>query len=243
MPRPKLSNLSIAQLKAEITKRLASLPALIKQRDELDRRIAELQGTAPTEAPVPKKRGRKPGRRPKAQPRRRKPLADYVRDALASAPKGLSIADIEHKVLAAGYRTKSDRLDKPIGAVLRKGGFKRIGPGVYKVMGKPGRKPKTQAAPTAPAPKKPGRKPKVEAPAAKPAKRPRKRGVFQQTAQEFVLGLLKGGRTMSNRDIQAAWTKEGRGQGAPVVLSRLTKAGTLKRERIPGERGNRYSLV
>jgi hypothetical protein len=172
MPRPKLSNLSVAQLKAEIARRLAFLPVLIKRRDDLDRQIDALHGTAPTEAPVPKRRGPKPGRKPKAQPSRRKTLADCVRDALASAPKGLSLADIEAKVLAAGYRTKSDRLDKPIGAVLREGAFKRVGRGIYKVMGKPGRKPKIQVAPmkpTQPAPKQPG-------------KRPRKRRVFNMSA-------------------------------------------------------------
>ncbi|MCY2928641.1 MAG: hypothetical protein NTV86_03945, partial [Planctomycetota bacterium] len=78
----------------------------------------------------------KPGPKPKAKAkagrgRGGKPLAAYVREALAAAPKGLAARDIEKAVLAAGYATKGKDLYNPIGAVLAKGGFKKVNRGVY----------------------------------------------------------------------------------------------------------------
>lgn len=99
----------------------------------------------------------KPGRKPKAAGKpstkatRGKPLAGYVAEALAGAPNGLTIREIEKAVLAAGYATKSKNLYNPIGAALGKVGAKKVARGVYAVAKKPGRKPGTKTvAPAAP---------------------------------------------------------------------------------------------
>ncbi|MEI7836275.1 MAG: hypothetical protein WCK05_07665 [Planctomycetota bacterium] len=106
--------------------------------------------SSPTKAAKP---GRKPkaAGKPAAKANRGKPLAAYVAEALAGAPDGLAIREIEKAVLAAGYATKSKNLYNPIGAALGKVGAKKVARGVYAVAKKPGRKPGTKrVSPAAP---------------------------------------------------------------------------------------------
>ncbi|MCY2926831.1 MAG: hypothetical protein NT031_15625 [Planctomycetota bacterium] len=91
----------------------------------------------------------KPSRKPKAKAGRGrggKPLAAHVQEALVAAPRGMTVREIEKAVLAAGYVTKGKNLYNPIGAVLAKGGFKKVSRGVYAVAKKPGRKPGKNSA-------------------------------------------------------------------------------------------------
>lgn len=187
MPRAALSNVSVTQLVAELTKRQARLAGLIQQRDALNARIEELEGLARPGAPA---QGRKVAAKGKKAPRRAtgKPLAEYVRKALAAAPKGLSIADLEKKILAAGYPTSAERIYKQIGTVLAKGGFQRVGRGIYVL--KCGAKAARKAAKTAKA-AKPVAKAKKPAKAAKPAK---KRTFACPTCKKvFASGMMLGG--------------------------------------------------
>ena len=71
----------------------------------------------------------------------------------------------------------------------------------------------------------------------------RGRGAFKETAEEFVQNLLGGGKTMTTADINKAWSKAGRAGSAGNTLTKLTKAGVLARENIPGARGSQYRLA
>jgi len=241
MARPALSNVSIAALKAEIDRRMKKLDSLKAQRDALDRQIAELEGAAGQAIRKPRRKsGPKPGRKPRAKRATDKPLAEHVRDALAKATRGMGVRQLEKAVLAAGYPTKAKDLYVPIMKALPKAGAKRVAPGVYSLAGG---KAATKAGKRA---KKAGRKAekKLAAPAAKasaPAKRKRK--TFAQTADQMVLGLLEGGKTLTTAEVNAAWTKAGRAGKADKTLSQLCKVGKLKRENIEGAKGSRYSAV
>ncbi len=70
-----------------------------------------------------------------------------------------------------------------------------------------------------------------------------KRRSFSKTADEFILGLLKGGKTLTTAAINGRWKQARRGGTADNTLSKLTKDGMLKKEQIEGARGSRYSLA
>jgi hypothetical protein len=95
----------------------------------------------------------------------------------------------------------------------------------------PGR-PKASPAPAAAAPAAPdaGRKQK-------------KRGTFAQTAEQFIVGLLKNGKGLATADINKAWKKEGRGGRADQMLAKMVNAKKLKRTSVPGLRGSLYVVV
>jgi len=199
MPRAKLSNIPIETLKKEIAKRAAKVDKLKAQRDKLDKQIMQIEGAAgPAKKPAAKKPGRKPGpkpgrkpgpkpgpkpgRKPKATRGGAKPLGQYVEEVLAAATAGLSVKAIEKAVIAAGYSTKAESIYNPILKIIRKGGFEKVARGVY----------------AAKAAKK----------AAKP-KAARKRKKYDQTAEQFVLGLVKGKGAISSA-INQAWKVAGR---------------------------------
>lgn len=106
-----------------------------------------------------------------------------------------------------------------------------------------------------PAKRGPGRpkgsvsKPAAAKPAAKPAaakaKAPkrRKRGTYKETAEQFVLGLLAGGKTLKTAEIVAKWRQTKRGGKADNTLSKLTAAKKVKRTNIKGARGSQYTLA
>jgi len=221
MPRAKLSNVSLKQLMAELKKRQAKLADLVAQRDELTEQIAELEAVAGVETAPAKRRGRPPGKAGKKGARAAgKPLVEYVRGALAKVRKGLSVKEIEAKVLAAGYPTKAETIYGPIMKVLATG-FKKVERGVYAL-----KKGAAAAVKAAAAPRKAGRK----------------RGVFKETAEQFVLGLAKGGGATSAQ-VNKKWKAAGRAGTAAVTLSKLTKAGKLKREKLAEGKGSTYTLA
>lgn len=77
--------------------------------------------------------------------------------------------------------------------------------------------------------------------AAKGARRKtRVRGRFKRTGEESILALV-GRRALPTSAINAAWKKEGRAGKADATLGGLVKARKLKRTKIKGERGSRYS--
>ena len=254
MPRPKLSNIPIETLKKELDRRVAKVETLKAQRDKLDREIAELEGLAAQttsaagrkRGPKPgrkrdpkpgRKRGPKPGRKPGPKPGRKprtarggvKPLGQYIRQVLTAAPGGRSIAAIEKAVIAAGYQTRAESIYNPILKVIRKGGFKKVSRGVY-------------ALGSAPAAEKAAKKTAKKAPAPAKAKGARKRKKYDQTAEQFVLALVKDKGAVSS-DINKAWKAAGRTGRADNTLNKMLKAAKLKRQKIVGTKGSMYTVA
>jgi len=71
----------------------------------------------------------------------------------------------------------------------------------------------------------------------------RKRGHFDQTAEEFVLALLKENKGMTTAEVNAAWKKSGRGGAADNALGKLVKEKTLKRTPVKDGRGSTYGVA
>lgn len=89
----------------------------------------------------------------------------------------------------------------------------------------------------------------LAAPAARPAPAPagegkatRSKGVYPETAEQFVLNLL-GAKPASTSAIGKAWTDSGRKGGPNKTLNILANAGKIKREKIVGAKGSMYSLT
>jgi len=230
MPRPKLSNIPIETLKKELDRRIARVEALKAQRDRLGREIAELEGLAVKTTrkagrkPGPKagrKPGPKPGRKTRAARAGRKPLKQYIQQVMAKAPGGMSTAAIEKAVIAAGYHTAAESIYNPILKVIRKGGYRKVSRGVYAVG-------------SAPAARKTAKKAK--------AKGAHKRKKYDQTAEQFILGLVAGRGAISS-DINKTWMAAGRTGRADNTLNKMLKAGKLKRQKIVGTKGSMYTVA
>ena len=227
MPRAKLSNVSLKQLVAELKKRQAKLDDLVAQRDELNQQISELEAFPSLEPAAPaKRRGRPPGSKSKKKGPR-KPLADYIKGVLAGVSNGLGVKEIEQKVLAAGYPTRAKTIYNPVMKVLAKG-FKKVSRGVYAL-----KKGAVAAVKAAAGPAK--------APAVK-GRTKGKRGTFSQTAEQLILSLVKG-KGATTADLNKAWKAAGRAGKADVNLSKLVKAGKLKRKKLKEGKGSTYTLA
>lgn len=136
------SEMSIAELEAEIERKMRELPKLHKQRtelqkqlDDLDSRIEALEGRPPQRKTARRKAtGRRPGR-----PRGRssgKALVDYIKDVLADVPEGMRIKDVAEAVKKAGYRSASKDFYSIVATALRESdAIQKIGRGVYKLKG------------------------------------------------------------------------------------------------------------
>ena len=141
MPRKsRLANLSIQDLTAEIQRRVSTeLPMLKRQREQLDRQIAELEALATGVSARLTGRaasGRAVGG--KGRRARGKPLREYVSEALAGSGTGMSLKDLEAAVRAAGYPTRAKSLSTPIFAFVSKdAGIERVSRGVYRLKAKP----------------------------------------------------------------------------------------------------------
>jgi len=229
-----LANVPIETLQKELAKRLAQVEKLKAQRDILDQQIRQLEGAAGfvMESSTEKsssKPGRKPGRKPRAGRGGAKTLGQYVAEVLAAAPAGLRINAIEQAVIKAGYVTKAESIYNPILKVIREGGFKKVARGIYasqaagKTLAKPAGKA-TKAAKKAAPPKT------------------RKREKYAQTAEQFVLGLVKDKGAITS-DINRAWQAAGRKGRADNTLNKMLKLGKLKREKLKGTKGSIYTVA
>ena len=133
MPKVNLARVPLEKLQREIQRRREELPKLVAQRDELDRRIAELEGPA-----APKRRAKK-AKRAVARKRRvsGKPAKGTLtlNAALAQVLKGqrsVSVAQAMEGVLALGYKSRAKNFRFLVNQTLRKDDrFKRIARGVY----------------------------------------------------------------------------------------------------------------
>lgn len=86
-----------------------------------------------------------------------------------------------------------------------------------------------------------GRKAAAVAPA--PAVGRRKRGTFKVTGEQMILNLLSGGKVMITRELNAAWQQAKRGGTADTTLGKLVAARLLRRQKIVGAKGSRYTLA
>jgi DNA-binding transcriptional regulator YiaG len=82
--------------------------------------------------------------------------------------------------------------------------------------------------------------PKTPGPAAKAPGRKKARGSFKQTAVELILSTLKGKKALTTKQLAAAWAKAGRGGVVDDALSKMVKAGKLKRQPLGGKKGSLY---
>ena len=95
---------------------------------------------------------------------------------------------------------------------------------------------------------KPGRK-AAQKPAAMPfaseppATKARRRQRFTISGGESVLAFVKEQGKPTSQEIERQWTAEGRKGRAAKALSKLTREKKLKRTKLKGERGSRYSVV
>jgi DNA-binding transcriptional regulator YiaG len=69
------------------------------------------------------------------------------------------------------------------------------------------------------------------------------RGKFNQTAEQMILSLLKGTKSLTRQDFNAAWKKEGRAGTSDVTLGLMVKAKKLKRTKVKGQRGTEYCMI
>lgn len=133
MPRLSLGKVSTAALKEELSRRLEALPKLIAQRDELNRRIAELEALGASEEAPKRAEGPAPRKKARKAKRAKNPVA--LPEALAEAIKGkesMSIASAAEAVLAAGYKTTSRNFPHLVKQALSHDKrFKRVGKGQY----------------------------------------------------------------------------------------------------------------
>ncbi len=132
MPRPKLSTMTIADLRQEIERRQKLLPKLIAQRDALNREIAELQGLAAPET----RKTVQPGAAPSGARRRRRAKNKVgLTDTLAWFLKGkakVTVGQAMEGVLSAGYKSTSKTFRQLVNkALLTDKRFKKVGRGVF----------------------------------------------------------------------------------------------------------------
>ena len=86
-----------------------------------------------------------------------------------------------------------------------------------------------------------GEEPKLAMATVKPAATKRgKRSEFKQSREEFILSLLKGRKSLTSTEINAAWKKAGRAANADNALSLMVKARKLKRTKLKGRKGSQY---
>jgi hypothetical protein len=67
-------------------------------------------------------------------------------------------------------------------------------------------------------------------------------GGFDQTADEFILSLLQG-KKLRAVEVNTAWAQAGRAGHTDLALRRLVEAGKLKRRKIQGKKGSRYTVA
>ncbi len=91
-------------------------------------------------------------------------------------------------------------------------------------------------------PGKAGRKPGRPAAAGRKGRR-RKRGTFAKPAHQSVMDFVKGKGGATTAEINKHWKSEGRGATADTTLSQLTKQRKLKRVKLKGQKGSRYTAA
>ena len=235
-----VSKLTTAQLRAEIARRQLALPKLQKRRAKLltalgaiDRQIEAVGGQADQPA------GRK-GRPPKAVKAAKaaaasgKSLAQSIKEVLGRSLRGMRIKNIVSAVQEAGYKSAAKDFYNLVAAAVRGDAFKKLRRGVYKlkagkVADKKGKRVSKKI-------------PKAGAKKAAAPKAGRKKKKYAQTAEQLVLGLVKG-KGATTAGINKAWKAAGRTGRADNTLNLMFKKGTIKRQKIEGANGSMYTVA
>ncbi|MCA9073755.1 MAG: hypothetical protein KDA93_01890 [Planctomycetaceae bacterium] len=101
-----VSQMSVAELEKALSAKREKVDALLTERDQILRELDKVEGK------IRDLGGNLSGRR--AQGRRgpraknEKPLWGYVEDILGRSKRGVTIEELEKKVLASGYKTNSN---------------------------------------------------------------------------------------------------------------------------------------
>ena len=82
---------------------------------------------------------------------------------------------------------------------------------------------------------------KAVAKVAKAVAKKGKRGVFKQTGEEMILHYLAQ-EPLTSGELAALWKDAGRGGTVANELTRLVKLGRIKRTKVKGVKGSRYSV-
>jgi len=232
-----LSKMTIPQLRAEIARRQTGLPKLQKKRAQLlkaigtiGRQIAALGG----QVEQPAKPKGKPTKIAKAKVSSGKSLVQYIRGVLGRARGGMRVKDIVVAVQKAGYKSAAKDFYGLVAAAVRGDKFKKLGRGIYTLKtGKVAvKKAKTVSKKSPKAGAKKAAAPKVR----------RKRKKYDQTAEQIVLGLVKG-KGATSAEINRAWKSAGRKGRADNTLNKMLKDGKLKRQKIKGAKGSNYTAA
>ena len=133
MPKVNLARVTLDRLQREIQRRREELPKLIAQRDELNRRIAELEGLAAPKRPAKKAtRAVARKRRVKRRPRKGKLTLNDALAQVLEGKEGVSIAEATEGILALGYQTRSKNPKHLVRQTLYHGDrFTRVGRGLF----------------------------------------------------------------------------------------------------------------
>ncbi len=95
--------------------------------------------------------------------------------------------------------------------------------------------------------RKPGAAWKGTATATSPAAPKKRRGRRAKakdgkTGEEYLVSILQSG-ALTTAEINKGWTSSGRNGRADILLGKLVAGGKLKRQKVKGERGSRYSVA
>ena len=128
MSKSKLANVPLSEIKAEVQRRLAAIDKLLKQREELERLLKQMN--APVGRTVAKAKTAK-GRKGRARG------ANSLAGVLASVMAGkgaVKVADATAMAVKAGYKSVSGNLAGIVSQTLAKDKrFKKIKRGLFSV--------------------------------------------------------------------------------------------------------------
>lgn len=235
MPRrASITNVSTAELRAEVQRRVNMLSDLLELRDDVDRQIAELTAlagqsvapvalaasAAPTVAGKKRKR-RGPGTYEVTAP-------EFIVSLLAGGKK-LTTAQVKAAWKDAG---RGGRPDNALTKLFKEGRIERT-----EIKGGQGSMYSLAGAAAKPAGTKAAKSVVAKKVARKSAKK-----TYPVTAEQFIIDLLKE-KPLTTKQVNAAWKKAGRGSVADSHLSTLTKAGKLNRQSLGGKLGSEYSVA
>ena len=137
MGKVRLGSVPLEDLKKELRRRQAALPALIARRDELNRQIAELEAIGQV-APASGSRKKAPARPAPAKVRRagsKLSLPQLLGNILKAKP-GQSVDELTEAALAAGYRSKAKSFKSIVRQTLyHDKRFKRVARGKFALNG------------------------------------------------------------------------------------------------------------
>ena len=244
----RLSKMTISQLRGEIARRQAVLPKLQKKRTlllkefgKIDRQIKALAGQAAQPA---KRKGRslKVATAKASAASTGKSLVQCIRDVLGGSKAGMRVKDIVPAVEKAGYKSAAKDFYNLVAAAVRGDEFTKLGRGIYTFKAGQAVKQTSKAKKVKKVKKAMKKPPKAGVKKAASPRAVRKNKKYAQTAEQFVLGLVKGKGAITS-DINRAWQAAGRTGRADNTLNKMLKSKKLKRTPLKGRKGSIYTTA